>query len=76
MCKRIMPQFQKAATQLRGQFVSEVPGARQGWLLALDFSLSLGEMAGGGERAHFKIMRRTYYCCPWRVVQRPILSGC
>ena len=56
MCKRIMPHFQKAATQLRGQFVSEAPGARQGWLPALDFSLSLGEAAGGGERAHFKIM--------------------
>ena len=60
MCKRIMPHFQKAATQLRGQFVSEAPGARQGWLPALDFSLLLGEVAGGGERAHFKIMRRTY----------------
>ena len=75
MCKRIMPHFQKAATQLRGQFVSEEPGVRWGWLLALDFSLSHGETAGGGERAHFKIMRRTYYCCPWHVVQRPVLSG-
>lgn len=51
MCKRIMPHFQKAASQLRGHFVSETPWAGQGWLLP-DFSLSLpGEMVGvrGGQ---------------------------
>lgn len=33
MCKRMMPHFQKAATQLRGHFVSEAHGpGRAGWL--------------------------------------------
>lgn len=75
VCKR-MCHTSKAATQLRGQFVSEVQGPGQGCLLALDFSLSHFRGRQGRERARFKIIRRTYYCCPWRVVQRPILSGC
>jgi hypothetical protein len=43
MCKRIMPHFQKAATQLRGHFVSEASWAiRAGWL-----SVFVEKNAGG-----------------------------
>lgn len=81
MCKRIMPHFQKAATQLRGHFVSEAQGpGGAGCFPAGELLESRGRRAGWKGRAGFEIVTGTYpmllTLLPWRVVQTPVLGGC
>lgn len=83
MCKRIMPHFQKAATQLRGHFVSKAHGpGRAGQLLGC--SPSPGEsVVGGGQACEFRgltllllllLLGHMIQPCPWWMVRT--LQGC